>query len=142
MNIGSSDGSVIDLSSDDDEPNGRVYPVKQELVIIEESSDDGEGDDALSLVYGSDSDNYDDEDDNSSQTERGNRVRIATKNYTPSHNNKTYRESHVETSMDSAYLNQQQAQGVDGGGNHPRSMKGSRTRASSWARDTAQSEGS
>ena len=46
-------------------------------------------------------------------------MRVATKNYTPSHNNKTYRESHVETSMDSAYLNQQQAQVVHGGRKHP-----------------------
>ena len=34
VNIGSSDGSVIDLSGDDDKPDGGVYPVKQEPVII------------------------------------------------------------------------------------------------------------
>ena len=45
-------------------------------------------------------------------------MKVATKNYTPSHNNKTYEESHVETSMDSVYLNQQQAQGVHGGEKH------------------------
>ena len=119
VNIGSSNGSVIDLSGDDDEPDGRVYPVKQESVIIEEAPDDKEGDDAPSLVCGSDSDNSDDEDDDSSPTGRGHRVRVATKNYTPSHNNKTYGESHVETSMDSEYLKQQQAQGVHGGVKHP-----------------------
>ena len=36
VNIGSSDGSVIDLSGDNDEPDGGVYPVKQESLIIEE----------------------------------------------------------------------------------------------------------
>ena len=82
-----------------------MYPVNQESVIIEEAPDD-----APSLVCGSDSDNSDDEDDDSSPKGRGHRVRVATKNYTPLHNNKTYGESHVETSMDSAYLNQQQAQ--------------------------------
>ena len=30
VNIGSSDGSVIDLSGDDDKPDGGVYPIKQE----------------------------------------------------------------------------------------------------------------
>ena len=29
VNIGISDGSVIDLSGDNDEPDGGVYPVKQ-----------------------------------------------------------------------------------------------------------------
>ena len=101
VDIGSSDGSVIDLRGDNDEPDGGVYHVKQELVIIKEASDDEEGDDAPSLVYGSDSDSSDNEDDNPSPTGRGHRVRVATKNYTPSHNNKTYGESHVETSMDS-----------------------------------------
>ena len=96
-----------------------MYHVNQELVIIKEASDDKEGDDAPSLVYGSDSDSYDNEDDDPSPTGRGHRVRVAPKNYTPSHNNKTYGESHVETSMDSAYLNQQQAQGVHGGKKHP-----------------------
>ena len=105
MNIGRSDGSVIDLSGDNAEPDGRVYPAKQESVIIEEAPDD-----APSLVCGSDSNNSDNEDDNPSPTGLGHRARVATKNYTPSHNNKTYGESHVETSMDSVYLNQQQAQ--------------------------------
>ena len=82
VNIGSSDGSVIDLSGDDDKPDGGVYPVKQELVIIEEAPDD-----APSLVCGSDRDNSDDEDDDSSLIGRGHHVRVATKNYTPSHNN-------------------------------------------------------
>ena len=35
VNIGISDGSVIDLSGDNDEPDGGVYPVNQESVIIE-----------------------------------------------------------------------------------------------------------
>ena len=65
VNIGSSDGSVIDPSGDNDEPDGGVYPIKQESVIIEEAPDDGEGDDAPSLVCGSDSNNSDDEDDDS-----------------------------------------------------------------------------
>ena len=34
VNIGSSDGSVIDLSGDNDKPGGGVYPGKQESVII------------------------------------------------------------------------------------------------------------
>ena len=129
------------------------------MVIIKEASDDEEGDDAPSLVYGSNSDSSDNEDEDPSPTGRGHRVRLATKNYTPSHNNKTYGESHMETSMDSppalkscktgnssrgnnrvpvvsprcgnisrralnqfvinAYPNQQQAQGVRGGGKHP-----------------------
>ena len=113
--IGSSDGSVIDLSGDDDKPDGGVYPVKKESVIIEEATDDKEGDDAPSLVYGSDSDSSENENDDPSPTGRGHRVRVATKNYTPSHNNKTCGESHVETSTYSAYLNQQQVQGVRGG---------------------------
>ena len=84
MNIYSNDESVIDLSGDDDEPDEGVYPVKQESAIIEETPDD-----APSLVCGSDSDNSDNEDDNPSPTGRGHRVRVATKKYTPSHNNKT-----------------------------------------------------
>ena len=96
-----------------------MFPVKQESVIIEEAPDNEEGDDAPSLVCGSDSDNSDDEDDNSLPTGRGHRVIVATKNYTPSHNNKTYGESHVETSMDYAYLKQQQAQGGHGGKKAP-----------------------
>ena len=95
-----------------------MYPVKQESVIIEEAPDDKDGDDAPSLVYGSDSDSSDDEDDDPSPTGRGHRVRVSTKNYTPSHNNKTYGEYHVETIMDSAYLNQHQAQGVRGSLDH------------------------
>ena len=66
VNIGSSDGSVIDLSGDNDKPDGGVYPVKKESVIIEEEPDDEEGDGAPSLICGSDSDNSDDEDDDSS----------------------------------------------------------------------------
>ena len=66
VDIGSSDGSGIDLRGDDDEPDGGVYHVKQDLVIIKEVSDDVEGDDAPSLVYGSDSDSSDNEDDNPS----------------------------------------------------------------------------
>ena len=131
MNIGSSDGSVIDLSGDNDDPDGGVYPVKQESVVIEEAPDDEDGDVAPLLVCGSDNDNSDNEDDDSSPTGRGHRLRVATKNYTPSHSNKTYGESHVETSMDSAYLNQQQAQGVHGGGKHPPGDD------SSWVWDTA-----
>ena len=38
VDIGSSDGSVIDLSGNDDEPDGGVYHVKQESVIVEEAS--------------------------------------------------------------------------------------------------------
>ena len=71
MNIGSSDESVIDLSGDDGKPGGGVYPVKQESVIIEEAPDD-----AMSLVYRSDSPNSDDEDNDSSPTGRGHRVRV------------------------------------------------------------------
>ena len=52
VDIGSSDGSVIYLRGDDDKPDGGVYHVKQELVIIKEASDDEQGDDAPSLVYG------------------------------------------------------------------------------------------
>ena len=40
VDIGSSDGSVIDLSGDDDKPDGGVYHVKKESVIIEETYDD------------------------------------------------------------------------------------------------------
>ena len=100
MDIGRSDGSVIDLSGDDGEPDGEVYHFNQEYVIIEEAFEDEEGDDAPSLVYGSDSDSSDNEDDDSLPTGQGHRVRVAPKNYTPSHNNQTYRESHVETSLD------------------------------------------
>ena len=101
MDIGNSDGSVINLSGNDDEPDGGVYHVKQESVIIEEASDNEEGDDAPSLVYGIDSDSSENENDDPSPTGRGHRVRVAPKNYTPLHNNKTYGESPVETSMDS-----------------------------------------
>ena len=101
MDIGSSDGSDIDFSGDYDKPDGGVYHVKQESVIIEESPDNEEGDDAPSLVYGSDSDSSDDVDYDPTPTGRGHRVIVAPKNYTPSHNNQTYGESHVETSMDS-----------------------------------------
>ena len=87
--IGSSDGSVIDLRGDDDEPDGGVCHVKQESIIIKEASDDKEVDSS------------DNEDDNPSPTGRGHCVRVAPKNYTLSHNNQTYGESHVETSMDS-----------------------------------------
>ena len=78
MNIGSSDGSFIDLSGDNDKPDGGVYPVKQELVIIEGAPDDEEGDNAPSLVCGSDSNNSDNEDDNPSPTGLGHRARVAT----------------------------------------------------------------
>ena len=101
VDIGSSDGSVIDLSGDDDKPDGGVYHVKQESVIIEKAPDDEEGDYAPSLVYGSDSNSSDDEDDDPSPTGQGHRVIVATKNYTPSHNNQTYGDSHVETSTES-----------------------------------------
>ena len=66
-----------------------MYHVKQESVIIKEAYDKEEGDDAPSLVYGSDRDSSDNEDDDPSQTGRGHRVKVAPKNYTPSHNNKT-----------------------------------------------------
>ena len=78
-----------------------MYHFKQESVIIEEAFEDKEGDDAPSLVYGIDSDSSDDEDDDPPPTGQGHRVRVTPKNYTPSHNNQTYRESHVETSTDS-----------------------------------------
>ena len=101
VDIGSSDGSVIDLRGDHDDTDGGVYHVKQESVIIKEASGDEEGDDVPSLVYGSDSNSSDDEDDDPSPTGRGHCVIVAPKNYTPSHNNMTYRESHAETSMES-----------------------------------------
>ena len=63
VDIGNSDGSVIDLRGDDDEPDGGLYHVKQESVIIKEASDDEERDDAPSLVYGSDSNSSDNEDE-------------------------------------------------------------------------------
>ena len=90
VDIVSSDGSVIDLRGDDDEPDGGVYHVKQESVIIKEASNYEEGDDAPSLVYGSDRNSFDNEDDDPSPTGRGQRLRVAPKNYTPSHNNQTY----------------------------------------------------
>ena len=96
VDIGSSDGSVIDLRGDNDEPDGGVYPVKQESVIIEEAPDE-----APSLVCGSDSDSSENEDDDPTPTGQGHRVRVAPKNYTPSHNNRSYGESHMDTSMDS-----------------------------------------
>ena len=90
VDIGRSDGSVIDLSGDDGEPDGEVYHFKQESVIIEEAFEDKEGDDTPSLVYGSDSNSSDDEDDDSLPTGQGHRARVAPKKYTPSHNNQTY----------------------------------------------------
>ena len=86
--IGSNDGSVIDLRGDDDDPDGGVYYIKQESVIINEVSDKEEGDDAPSLVYGSESDSSNNEDDDPSPSGRGHRVRVTPKNYTPSHNNR------------------------------------------------------
>ena len=70
VDIGSSDGSVIDLRGDNDEPDGGVYHVKQESIIIKEASDDEEGDDAPSLVYGSNSDSSDNEDDDPHQQDK------------------------------------------------------------------------
>ena len=85
VDISSSDGSVIDLSGDDDEPDVGVYHVKQEPVIIEETFNNKEGDDAPSLVYGNDSNSSDNEDDDPPPTGRGHRVRVTLKKYTPTH---------------------------------------------------------
>ena len=118
VDIGSSDGSVIDLRGDDDEPDGGVYHAKQESVIIKEEYENKEGDDAPSLVYGSDSDSSDNEDDDPSSTGRGHRVRVAPKNYTPSHKNQTYGESHVETSIDSPPALKSRNKGTTSRGNN------------------------
>ena len=42
VDIGRSDGSVIDLSGDDGEPDGEVYHFKQESVIIEKAFEEEE----------------------------------------------------------------------------------------------------
>ena len=70
------------------------------------------------MFYGSDSDSSDNEDDNPSPTGRGHRVRVAPKNYTLSHNNQTYGESHVDTSMDSPPALKSRKTGTSSRGNN------------------------